>query len=319
MDEVPLSSIPQSIVDATLSEINNDIPKTLNKIKWITQTTTIQLNSADRTSGESRYNYTIDTSLFNTPMKHIEKIEVLNIVMPAYEMNTNDAHSINQYVLLEIPELNTHNIGSNTHLNNAQCMLFVDKVRNENRTVNQYSKNIMRQLPRQLTIRVLDMNGNIYGNELTTDYLHISKVSIDSESIIIECDKPFIRQAQIRIGDRVSFRNIHIENNNTVETELTSFLNRTEGHIITDFGEVRTMNGSTDEWSNTFKISSKKSGSIVPSWSTDNSTLSVETNSVEFNPSSIDWDNSNTSYTGDIMNLSIQNTLTLLIHSKKPN
>ena len=398
MDESTDKLLPQSLQldnsfarldESTLEKEQQEINKN-KKIERIPQTTTIQLSSADRDGGKSRYDYTIDTSLFNTSIKHIESIEIMNIVMPAYEMNTVDAHSVGQYLLLDIPELNTHNIGSNNHLTNSQCMLFVDKLhsssttargslslRNENKTRNVYAKNIMRQLPRQLTVRVLDMNGEIYGNELTMDNLNVANVVVDASGIHVRCVQPFVNGAQLRIGDKVVFADVSSD-----DDELNTFLARKKGHTVSNISAPLSLDATlssnpnvTTDWSISFDIANHNSGSIIPQFinktvvvtnlsvnntiatmtvppntytadtiveqngntgkiiaTTTGTTIEVEITNGTFTTGEVSLgtnqltsssvilqERPETTVSATIMNLSAQNTITLLIKSRKPS
>lgn len=188
--------LPQSLNDnslALLSEANkNAVPN--KEVRWVEKTTTIQLNSADRKhKDENRHDYTIDTSLFSESIKHIVAIKVRSLVIPLETDPAKPEVHFSQYVTVEIPELTTHNVGSNSKLQYSQCILYQCKrietsarngrgwvvLHNENDTMNVYEKNIMRQLPRQLTIRILGSNGEIYESDavdygadtdLTADY-----------------------------------------------------------------------------------------------------------------------------------------------------
>jgi len=398
MDESTDELLPQSLQldnsfatldESTLEKEQQEINKN-KRVEWVPQTTTIQLSSSDRDGGKSRYEYTIDTSLFNTSIKHIESIEIMNIVMPAYEINTVDAHSVGQYLLLDIPELNTHNIGSNNHLTNSQCMLFVDKLhsssttargslslRNENKTRNVYAKNIMRQLPRQLTVRVLDMNGEIYGNELTMDNLNVANVAVDASGIHVRCVQPFVNGAQLRIGDKVVFTDVSSD-----DDELNTFLVRKKGHTVSNIAPPLSLDATlssspnvTTDWSISFDMSNHNSGSIIPQFinktvvvtnlsinntiatmtvppntytadtiveqngntgkiiaTTTGTTIEVEITNGMFTTGEVSLgtnqltsssvilqERPETTVSATIMNLSAQNTITLLIKSRKPS
>lgn len=330
MDEANDSNFPTSLnshtnlMPSTPLDKPTVSPKTV--IEWNKKHTTVQLSSADRQVGQNRYDYTIDTSLFETDIKHIVSIQIQNLVVPAYEMSTLDAHSFGQYLLLDIPELNSHNVGSNTALRSSQCMLFVDKqltssasrgcviLRNENETKTEYAKNVMRQLPRQLTIRMLHANGVVFGNELTYDNITINTMSTSGTSFIIETVDPFAVGVQLRVGDTIR---MDISINGTTEMSVCNFLNRKKGHVITDFGPTKDLANTpaTEKWSKTLHISAldgdAAGSSIIPSWSeTDDVSLS-STMFISYSPDEA-------VISGSIMNLSVQNTLSLVVTSKSP-
>ena len=210
--------------------------------------------------------------------------------------------------------MNTHNVGSNTALDNCQCMLFIEKdssptvpsrgsiaLRNDNKTINLYAKNIMRQLPRQLTIRLLNMDGTLYGNELSKDDYTITQCEFRTNTIKLTLSKAFAKNVQFRIGDILRISGVE-----NMESDTREFLERNKGHAITDFGEAKTLNER--EWCIELFISNTASGSIIPVWG--------ETLQSQEVPISTYGTISNVG--GNIMNVSAQNTLTLKVTSKKP-
>lgn len=351
MDEASSGNLPLSLdsrTDLMSSVPDKDIKSEKRVVEWTRKYTTIQLNSADRKSGQSRYDYTIDTSLFNTDIKHIECLQVKSLVMPTFEMSSVDANSVNQYVLVDIPELNTHNVGSNSALRNSQCMMFVERthsessnnrgcmtLKNENDTKSLYAKNVMRQFPRQLTVRVLDVNGAVFGNELTMDNIQISRIDplvigavTNEEVIVVQFEKPFAVGVQFRMGDIVRFNNVVMKINDNVESSMSEFLNRKKGHKIINFGVTKTWEKTplTQTWCKEIHLSAYQDDidSAIPSWGVDdNAELenvpgSFATFSHNFGNNT--WlDQSGAEITGSIMNLSAQNTLSLVVTSLSPS
>jgi hypothetical protein len=350
MDSTSTGSLPMSMDSRTelMSSVPDKNVKTEKRsVEWKRKYTTIQLNSADRKPGQSRYDYTIDTSLFNTEIKHIECLEVKSLVMPSFEQSSVDANSVDQYVLVDIPELNTHNVGSNSALSNSQCMMFVERthsessnnrgcmtLKNENDTKTLYAKNVMRQFPRQLTVRVLDVNGAVFGNELTKDDVTITEIRpVSSVSqIAIRFDKPFAVGSQFRLGDVVRFTDIKMKIGNNEEQNATEFINRKRGHKIVDFGVVKswTTTPGTTEWSKEIRISARLdySDAVRPAW--DDATEQDTNTPLENSPNSFiqfstnfdleTWmDQPGAEVSGSMMNISAQNTLSLVVTSLMPS
>ena len=351
MDDASSGNLPVSMDSRT--ELMSSIPDKEVKsekpvVEWTRKYTTIQLNSADRKSGQSRYDYTIDTSLFNTDIKHIECLEVKSLVMPTFEMSSVDANAVNQYVLVDIPELNTHNVGSNSALSNSQCMMFVERthsessnnrgcmtLKNENDTKTLYAKNVMRQFPRQLTVRVLDVNGAVFGNELTMDNISISRIEplvsngvANEEVVVVQFEKPFAVGVQFRTGDIVRFNNVSMKIGANVESEISEFLNRKKGHKIVDFGVTKSWNKTplTQTWCKEIHLSAYKDDvdSAIPSWGVDdNAQLQDVTGSFAAFSSNFGndtWlDEAGAEISGSIMNISAQNTLSLVVTSLTPS
>ena len=352
MDDTVDDSLPQSnnTFDTSLSSLSTVNSKEEentknNVVTWIEKETTVRLNSADRENiNSSRYEYTIDTSLFGESMKHITQIKIKNMVIPSYEFDIRYSHTFDQYLTLDIPELNTHHVGSNTTLDNSQCMLFVDHVntsdsalardsivlKNENDTCNLYANNIMRQLPRQLTIRVHDKNGQLYGNDLTKDDYMAERCQFPDVSypdantpmenpptkLIIILNKPFIKNVQFKLGDTIKFIASDDGTNDGIDLVFTksvkTYLSREEGHIIIGFGEVRTNGIDSNEWCKALMISNVLSGSTIPKWDLVNATELINdhvTTVGTFGNITLDL---------QIVNRSIQNTLSLVVTSKIP-
>lgn len=351
MDDTSSGNLPLSLDSRTelMSSIpDKEVQSEKRVVEWVRKHTTIQLNSADRKAGQSRYDYTIDTSLFNTDIKHIECLEVKSLVMPTFEMSEVDANSVNQYVLVDIPELNTHNVGSNSALSNSQCMMFVERthtessnnrgcmtLKNENNTKTLYAKNVMRQFPRQLTVRVLDVNGAVFGNELTMDNISISRIqplvsngSTNEEVVVVQFEKPFAVGVQFRVGDIVRFSNVVMKLNGEVESNMSEFLNRKKGHKIVGFGVTKSWNKTplTQTWCKAIHLSAYQddSDSAIPSWGVDDG-AELETVTGSFATFSANFDNDTwldedgAEISGSIMNISAQNTLSLVVTSLSPS
>ena len=351
MDDTSSVNLPLSMDSRTelMSSIPNKVVKSEKRVvEWKRKYTTIQLNSADRKSGQSRYDYTIDTSLFNTEIKHIECLEVKSLIMPTFEMSAVDANSVNQYVLVDIPELNTHNVGSNSALSNSQCMMFVERthsdssnnrgcmtLKNENDTKTLYAKNVMRQFPRQLTVRVLDVNGTVFGNELTRDNADISRIeplvsngATNEEVIVVRFERPFAVGVQFRIGDIVQFNNVVMKIGEDTESSMSEFLNRKRGHKIVDFGVTKSWNKTplTQTWCKEIHLSAYQDNvaSAIPSWGVDDSVQleNVPDTFITFSPNFDNgtWlDEADAEISGSIINISVQNTLALVVTSLRPS
>lgn len=336
-----LSLIEEANVIHTTREANGEanvdsvVVTTTEKMQWVDKRTIIQLNSLDRenSSTASRYEYTIDTSLFGESIKHVSEIEILNLVIPSFEKTSEYAHTIGQYLMVSIPELNTHNVGSNSELDNSQCMLFVDKIhcsnvptargsvilRNDNETTNKYAKNVMRQLPRQLTIKLLKMDGTSYGNEFSKDDYRITLVQTQTHDIKLQFSKPFAQDIQFRIGDTIHISDLMPENELHEEFEeevgqedMVKFLERKQGHVIIGFGESKTFDNpySTESWCREVLISNKTTGSIIPIWGTELQSQEALVATSGFSLTGCD---------GTVMNVSSQNTITLAVTSKIPS
>lgn len=351
MDDISSGNLPLSLDSRTelMSSIPDEEVKSVKRaVEWTRKYTTIQLNSADRKSGQSRYDYTIDTSLFNTDIKHIESLQVKSLVMPTFEMSEVDANAVNQYVLVDIPELNTHNVGSNSALRNSQCMMFVERMhsqssnnrgcmtlKNENETKTLYAKNVMRQFPRQLTVRILDVNGAVFGNELTMDTISISKIGplvsngvTNEEVVVVQFEKPFAVGVQFRVGDIVRFTDVVMKIGSEIESGMTEFLNRKKGHKIVDFGITKTWNKTplTQTWCKEIHLSTYQDDvdSAIPLWGIDN-IAQLEGTPGTFAAFSPNFNNDNwldaidADISGSIMNISAQNTLSLIVTSLSPS
>lgn len=320
------------------ANVDSVVVTSTDKMQWVDKRTIIQLNSLDRenSSTASRYEYTIDTSLFGESIKHVSEVEILNLVIPSFEKTSEYAHTIGQYLMVSIPELNTHNVGSNSELDNSQCMLFVDKIhcsnvptargsvilKNDNETTNKYAKNVMRQLPRQLTIKLLKMDGTLYGNEFSKDDYKVALVQTQTNDIKLQFSKPFAQDIQFRIGDTIHISDLIPENglHEGVEEEeeelgqedMVKFLERKQGHVIIGFGETKTFDNSysTENWCREVLISNKTTGSMIPIWGTVLQSQEALVATSGFSLTGCD---------GKVMNVSSQNTITLAVTSKSPS
>jgi hypothetical protein len=268
-------------------------------------------------STENRYNFSVNfdpannrpgfgfSTAANIKFKNIVRIELVKVIVPTegidilatqdntldtsggttvYTTNYNTTININAlsfpYLMLNIPELDTNNFGTNTNIDNAFGIVQYDANWISDNTAN--NRGYLAMIPKfmkcqkvyyptplatlqKLTIQLrqpngelvsdsldtLDISGILFSSQLTSNpvgtLVSNAKFADLSGAYIWIQTSTWFNQFMVSQADRVVFQNIVFPPSYTqtqASTDFVNFLQRKQGHIVVGTGHYRTSYGS---------------------------------------------------------------------------
>lgn len=187
----------------------------------------------------------------NTIFENVISLSCTNLILPNRADINNVKASSFPYINLSIDNINNVSQGSNKNLNkciahmssltpiiNGTNYKFVD-LRNINQQKKEY-KTPQTKL-KNLEIQISRPDGNILQSR--SDILNIKKIyyvgdSASTNTNLRIATKTFFTNNEYEIGDIIKIKNYTFRETNTGSLEFNTFINRDEGHIITDVGRA---------------------------------------------------------------------------------
>jgi hypothetical protein len=328
-----------NIEPSTKLDINNKINDTIKEYviplpKFITRNNYISINSNDRdwSIHKYRYQYVVEfssqksNSILNSP-KNIENIKVNYVTIPSeicerrtyrYVPKLQYQHDFDfqyPYIILRIDELPSNYDGTNNVVRNCFCKLLFDKTY---KTPNGRGYTVLKTMQdesisfkpnrmpviQQLTFSFLKPNGALF-NDSVDDYelFKIEYEAFNPHYLKIFINKYFDKN-EFYIGDHITIKNFTMnnENSNIKSPKLVEFINKKEGHDILELGQP-----NNDGFYNSFYI-------LAPGYIDQyKGELCEDIEIIEalnsYN-SDINWNSVKTTC-GDIINTSLQNTISM--------